>query len=317
MASAVPLVVLGDRIARAVGPTLPFDQSATFLATTVGKAGSVQRVSPTGSDEICRRALSAARSGRAVLVAEAAGGIGDLTAVATVDLRVTGHTSATGWSPSSGPPSEGLANSNLTVLVVDSMATEGTAPGFVLTASATVVERPWMSNVLGLDPPDQPVATTVDGAGWFSCSTGPGSGAFSTGRAGLRAFRPASPPLTLTRGSQSRPSGRCRHYRHMFGPGGPGLVRPRQPDRGPAVPRRADHRGGPSGGRVRLRRAVPCAARPDNRRASRPLLPDRGVGRPGHCRGAGSTTDDCALAHLIGTPQAGGPLSVGRRGRRQ
>jgi DNA-binding CsgD family transcriptional regulator len=195
VASAVPLVVLGDRIARAVGPTLPFDRSDACLGVAVGTAGPVEGIDPVGSDEISRRALGAARSGRSVLGADAAGGIGDLTAVVIVDLRVTGHPSATGSGPSfqplhrrsvhrycatraeglpglrpadprtvaAGPSSEGLATSNLSVLVVDPMAADGTAPGFALTASANLVERLGCRTGTAPVSPDEPLLTTVDG----------------------------------------------------------------------------------------------------------------------------------------------------------
>ena len=64
VASAVPLTVLGDRIARAVGPAVPFDRSDGGLATSVGMAGPVEGIEP---DDVTRRSLGAARTGRMVL----------------------------------------------------------------------------------------------------------------------------------------------------------------------------------------------------------------------------------------------------------
>ena len=50
-AGTVPVDVLGDRIARSVGPALPFDRSATWLATAVGLAGPVDGAGPADPED--------------------------------------------------------------------------------------------------------------------------------------------------------------------------------------------------------------------------------------------------------------------------
>ena len=193
VASAVPLLVLGDRIARAVGPAVPFDRSDGGLATSVGIAGPVEGIE---HDDVTGRSLGAARTGRMVLATDASDGFGELTAVVTVDQRVTGHPSPRGAGPSlqplhrrsvhrycatraegipglrpAGPGTTAAAptagspvTTNLNILVVDPMATEGTGPGFALAATALLVERLGCRSATVTASPDEPLPMTVDGA---------------------------------------------------------------------------------------------------------------------------------------------------------
>ena len=198
VASAVPLAVLGDRIARSVGTSLPLDVSDTGLATAVGMAGPIEGIGPVNPDDVSRRSLAATRSGRSVLARDGSGGIGgigEIVAVVAVDQRVTGHPSPSGAELSFVPihrravhryfttPAEGTdglrpaeprtmvagptgasgATTGLNVLVVDPMAATGTAPGFALTVAATLVERLGCRTVTATVSPDEPLVTSVDG----------------------------------------------------------------------------------------------------------------------------------------------------------
>lgn len=195
VASAVPLLVLGDRIARAVGTTFPLDLADAGLATVVGMAGPVEGIGPVNPGDVSRRSLGAARSGRSALADDASGGIGELTAVVSVDQWVTGHPSPSRSGPSFQPlhrrvvyrcyttPAEGIeglrpahpqatvggptgapgATTNLNVLVIDPMAAAGTPPGFALTAAATLAERLGCRTATATVSPDEPLVTSVDG----------------------------------------------------------------------------------------------------------------------------------------------------------
>jgi DNA-binding CsgD family transcriptional regulator len=191
VASAVPLLVLGDRIARAVGS--PIHHSDGGPATAVGMAGPVDGID---SVEVSRRSFGAARSGRSVLAVDAKDGFGELTAVVSVDQWVTGHPSPSGSGPSfqplhrrtivrycapravgtsgvgpadlqtevTGPSGTSSPATNLTVLLVDPMATAGPAPGFALSGSVTFVQRLGCRTATATVSPDEPMVTTVDGA---------------------------------------------------------------------------------------------------------------------------------------------------------
>ena len=191
--SAVPLPVLGDRIARAVGLDSGSDRFGYFgLPTAVGMAGHLDGVRPAEPEDTARRALGAARSGRSVLTA----GARDLAAVVTVDQRLTGHPCAPGTATSPRPlhrravhrygstPSDDVSGpattdptrgalaayddtqptGNLSILVVDPMATEGVASGFALAASASLLEQSGFRTGTATVSPDEPLVTTVDGS---------------------------------------------------------------------------------------------------------------------------------------------------------
>ncbi|HEY4928949.1 MAG TPA: helix-turn-helix transcriptional regulator [Acidimicrobiales bacterium] len=193
VASAVPLLVLGDRIARAVGPALHHSEGGP--APAVGMAGPVDGISPVDPDDVSRRSFGAARSGRSVLAVDASGGFRELTAAISVDEWVTGHSSPSGSGPSfqplhrrtivrygapravgtsgmrptdletkvTGPSGNSPSTGNLTVLVVDPMATAGRAPGFALSGSVTFVQRLGCHTATATVSPDDPLVTTVDG----------------------------------------------------------------------------------------------------------------------------------------------------------
>ena len=198
LASAVPLLVLGQRIARAVDPPPASDGGGVVVATAVGMAGPVEGAGSGRPDEVARRALGAVRSGRSVLAGDSMDDTADRVAVVVVDQRVTGHLSASGTGPSFQPlhrraahrfstartgvgasggstslsptdrspvidVSRGAAN-NLSVLVVDPMAAEGTAPTFALTASANLVQSLGCRTATAAVSPDEPLVMTVDGA---------------------------------------------------------------------------------------------------------------------------------------------------------
>ena len=194
VASAVPLLVLGNRIARAVGPPLHHSEGGPGAA--VGMAGPVDGIGPVDPDDVSRRSFGAARSGRSVLAVDAPGGFRELTAAISVDEWVTGHSSPSGSRPSfqplhrrtivrycapravsmsgmrptdletkvTGPSGTSPSTGNLTVLVVDPMATAGPAPGFALSGSVTFVQRLGCHTATATVSPDEPLVTTVDGA---------------------------------------------------------------------------------------------------------------------------------------------------------
>ena len=194
VASAVPLLVLGDRIARAVGR--PIRHSGGGRGAAVGIAGPMDGIGTVDPDDVARRSFGAARSGRSVLAVDASDGFRELTAAISVDEWVTGPASPSGSGPSFQPlhrrtivrycaprtagtsgmrpadletkatdqsgtsPSTG----NLTVLVVDPMAAAGPAPGFALSGSVTFVQRLGCHTATATVSPDEPLVTTVDGA---------------------------------------------------------------------------------------------------------------------------------------------------------
>jgi len=194
VAGTVPLRVLGGRLARAVGPGLLFDRSDTGLSTAIGLAGPVDGSDADGPDAVIRRALAASRTSRALLDRDAAAGSACAAAVVTADRLVTGHPSPGGPGPSFQPvhlrtarsylatrvdgvpglraadrrdaPDPGRAPrpvSSRTVLVVDPMAVTGRAPGFALSATASLIERFGCRTATAAVEPDDPLVMTVDG----------------------------------------------------------------------------------------------------------------------------------------------------------
>ena len=190
VASSVPLQVLGDRLARAIGPCLPFDHGATGLTVAVGMAA------PADGDRTGRlihRARSAARTSTQALLGGTPGQR-SITAAVTVDEPVTpmtptmvrssavvsvhhrsvhrywtGRTDgiptllpAVGMAETAG--AEPVARtSGLSVLVVDPMATERDGPGFPTLTTAAEAERLGCRTGAAAVPADGPLVTTVDG----------------------------------------------------------------------------------------------------------------------------------------------------------
>jgi len=191
VASAVPLQVLGGRLARAIGPLPPFDHRTTGLTVAVGM------VAP-GDGEPADRMVEHARSAaRASARALASGPIGHtpVTAAITVDESVdlrpgapmhtaavvglhrrslhryrTGRVDGTpAFLPMVGTIGTATAEhvpgaSGLSVLVVDPMATEADGPGFPTLTAAGVAKRLGCRTVTAAVPGTGPLMTTVDGA---------------------------------------------------------------------------------------------------------------------------------------------------------
>ncbi len=184
-ASGVLPQVLGDRLARAVRQNLPVDATATGLAISVGMAASEAHLS---REELVRHALAAAQAGSAHLDRAGSNGGGhDL--VVTVDRLVarspsgrttqslrrrnvyrteTGHvvsarTSHPGPSGNGHDPRiDGMAG-DLTVLVVDPLASKAGQPGFAAITAASVVDRLGCRNAILAVSPDDQLTMAVDG----------------------------------------------------------------------------------------------------------------------------------------------------------
>ncbi len=186
VADVVPLEVLGDRLARALGPSLPFCDVATGLTVSVGMAAPIDG---DGPDRVTRRARSAARSSARSL------GAGRRTTTAvTVDDPLAGpaadpvhHGTHLGLhvrsvrrygvghvdgiptllahdGPSGATATGGTQrSSSLTVLVVDPMTADGAEAGLAAQAAVTVARRLGCRAGADVVPPDGPPPTTVDG----------------------------------------------------------------------------------------------------------------------------------------------------------
>jgi DNA-binding CsgD family transcriptional regulator len=191
VASVVPLDILGDRLARAVGPSLPLGHTDAGLTVAVGVAGPI-----AGNDaaQVTLRARSAARSAaRAIGQGTCADGDTTTTAV-TVDqpatdgphppspaspyLRVTRRTArryATGridgiptlvparGTAVPGSDSGSMPQNSLCVLVVDPMATEDEPLGFPSLTAVAVAERLGCRVATAVISPDEPPTMAVDG----------------------------------------------------------------------------------------------------------------------------------------------------------
>ena len=190
VASAVPLQVLGGRLARAIGPCPPFDQRTNGMTVAVGMAA------PGGgepSGRLVERARSAAHASARVMVPGVAGRR-PVTAAVTVDEPVaprhkvpvpastgvglhrrTMHRYWTGrvdGTPAFRPvvgtvgvtiPEPVPGAGRLSVLVLDPMANDVDGPGFPTLTAAAVAQRLGCRTVTAAVPPIGPVVTTVDG----------------------------------------------------------------------------------------------------------------------------------------------------------
>jgi DNA-binding CsgD family transcriptional regulator len=188
VASAVPLQVLGGRLARAIGPLPPFDQRTTGLTVAVG-------VVAPGDGEPAGRIVERARSAAGASSRALAAGEIDrkpVTAAVTVDESVVPPTEApirrsavqglrrrslhrywTGrvdgvpaFLPMVGTAETAeyvTGASGLSVLVVDPMATEHDGPGFPTLTAAGVAKRLGCRTVTAAVPGTGPLTTTVDG----------------------------------------------------------------------------------------------------------------------------------------------------------
>jgi len=193
VAGTVPLRVLGDRLARAVGPGLLFDRSDTGLSTAVGLAGPAVDGCGRDTPDVARLALAAARASRRLLDGDPADGTPDVAAVVTVD-RPTGGTSATrgeDFQPVrvrttrrylpvrvDGVPGLRAADrpgrrpqgraprpvTSRTVLVVDPMAGPDEPASFALAAATDLIGQFGCRTGTVAVHPDEPPTLTVDGA---------------------------------------------------------------------------------------------------------------------------------------------------------
>jgi DNA-binding CsgD family transcriptional regulator len=189
VASVVPLEVLGDRIARAIGPCLPPGPADTTLTVAVGM--SLPSLGEQAGD-VAGRARSAARSAARALSARGVGW--RATAAVTVDESVAPRGTVDGPCPVAlhrrsvrrygagridGIPAlvpEGSApvpayatggprTCALSVLIVDPMASAGQGgAGFASQTAVSVAERLGCRTSTPVVSPDEPLPMTVDGA---------------------------------------------------------------------------------------------------------------------------------------------------------
>ncbi len=189
LASRVPPQVLGDRLARAIGHNMPFDSASTDLAVSVGMAAPGPRL---GSADLARRALSAARAGRAHLGTRPAAGAHRSDTIVTVDRLVTpGSASGPSFEPihrrtvyryESGrirgiptilpspyevsdrpdPEFDG-ASTDLTVLIADPMASAIGYPGLAAMTAASMAERLGCRTASEAASLDEPLTLAIDG----------------------------------------------------------------------------------------------------------------------------------------------------------
>ena len=188
VAAGVSPRALGDRLARAIGPGLPFDHSDATLTVAVGVAAAVEGDHPA---VVSLRARSAARSSLRSLT-RVLPGAGPSTAAVTVDepaalpvpagsptwtpgphrrpvrrygaQRVFGVPTfvAEGGDPDGTRPA-GLWSSSLCVLVVDPMATRTGATGFPVQTVLSVTEHLGCRASGALVRPDDPLVMSVGG----------------------------------------------------------------------------------------------------------------------------------------------------------
>jgi DNA-binding CsgD family transcriptional regulator len=190
VASIVPLDALGDRLARAIGPSLPFGHADTGLTVAVGIAGPM-----AGNDaaQVTLRARSAARSA-ARAIGHGTDADRRVTTAVTVDQVATGCRRAPTAASSPltvhrrmarryGPgridgiptllPAHGTAAircdsgtpplADFSVLVVDPMATDNEPAGFPSLTAVSVAERLGCRAATAVLSPEEPLTLAVDG----------------------------------------------------------------------------------------------------------------------------------------------------------
>jgi DNA-binding CsgD family transcriptional regulator len=183
VASAVSLEILGDRLARAIGPGLPFDHGGIGLSVAVGMAApgigdtdSRVTVRARSAARTSARALGGSDDGRrdtttAVTVEAVAARPGCTTSMAVGRRAVhrygTGRIDGVpGLLLSDGPAPRGAVGPSptaaLCVLVVDPMATDDATIGFPARTAASVAGRTGCRTTTAAVSPDEPLITTVD-----------------------------------------------------------------------------------------------------------------------------------------------------------
>ena len=349
-AGGVPLEVLGDRLARAVGSSVPFAPTDPGLTVAIGVAAPSRG---DAADRVALRARSAARSSARSL------GTGDhartrTTTAVSVDEPVTGHgPTVTGagtavglrrrglhrygagridgvatlrpddGSTSSVRGSGSLRASNLCVLVVDPMAVEGGGPGFASLTAVSVAERLGCRVASDRVSPDEPLVMTVDDVdvdlvvlvldgAWVGRSPHWATGAWGLPARLTTAYvDKGTPVLAVGAGAGAGALAAC------VAQGAMALFNLDRLAGALRVAGQFPARRGPPGGRTRLPRPLPVPGRAHGRGAPRPLLPDRGVGGPGHRRRARGVPHHRPFPHPLGAPQARSALAAGGRGHRQ
>jgi DNA-binding NarL/FixJ family response regulator len=188
VASGVLPQVLGDRLAQAIGGSLPFGGSSSALGVSVGMAAPEPHLH---SSDITRRALSAAHLGRA-----SATRTHDPNTVVTVDrllaprpsnsdpavtfqsihrrtvyrhqaeqirsIRPLGAGSYLS-APVGKPAGPNGAAVDLSVLIVDAMATAECGPGLAATTAVSVTEHLGCRTAVATAPAGEPLALAVAG----------------------------------------------------------------------------------------------------------------------------------------------------------
>lgn len=185
VASVVPLEVLGDRLARAIGPCIPATHADAALTVALGLSIPGPGEAP---DAVAGRARSAARgasralaragrAGAAVAVDEAVAAPGRADRATDVTLRrravhrydagrVDGMPAlvAEGTGPSPVHTGGPAGACTLSVLIVDPMATPETgSTGFASQTALTVAERLGCRATTAVISPDESLPMTVEG----------------------------------------------------------------------------------------------------------------------------------------------------------
>ncbi len=202
-ACGVPPLVLGDRLAEAIGGYLPMDSHVTELAVSVGLATPEQHERPS---DLTRRALSAAQAGASHLDRRPGAGRPTPTSIVTVDRLLTPRWSATtegqtfqsihrrniydggnatvavdhalgveAWTNGTAQGANGSANNKrptskprvshppLTVLIADPMSAQIGYPGLAAATTVSIVESLGCRTASVAVSPDRPLALDVDG----------------------------------------------------------------------------------------------------------------------------------------------------------
>jgi DNA-binding CsgD family transcriptional regulator len=187
VASGVAPRVLGDRLARAVGPSLPFDRLDSSLTVAVGMAAPLADDPPWA---VAHRARSAARSSVRSLVRMRPGRPAS-RAVVTVDEPVRAPSGGSPARPAAGPHRrsvhrygagpvagatftdcdhdadaagpEARRSSSMCVLVVDPMASPADSPGFAARTAVSIAEHLGCRTTTTVVSPDEPPVMTIGG----------------------------------------------------------------------------------------------------------------------------------------------------------
>ena len=351
VATGVLPQVLGDRLARAVGQSLPFGAAPTTLAVSVGMAEPEPRL---GASDLTRRALSAAQAGSSQLGRRPFAGTQAAQSVVTVDRllapcpaasspgltfqsihrrsvyrydagRTRGVPTLLSGSTAPDRPEGSGARTvvDRSILVIDPMGSDRGEPGLAATTAAAVVERLGCRTAVVATSPDDPLALAIDGAeldvvvlvldgGWVGHSPTWASGAWGVPARLTASYRTAGiPVLATSTGAGVGAVSSC------VAQGAVALFSlDLLPDALQAMGRlQGDEllQAAEAGYSAR----VPGPRGPHRQRTPGALLSDRRVGGPGHRPGAGGVTHHGALPHPFGAEEARGPVATGGGRHRQ